>query len=142
MSVNPGTRVRVHYAGTLDDGTEFDSSHKRGPLEFTVGAGEVIDGFDAAVAGLSPGEMTKIRVEAAEAYGARVEEAVQRVGLDAFGEPPSVGDTVNLIAPDGNSIRATVTAVEEETAELDFNHPLAGQALNFELELVEIVESP
>lgn len=141
MAHSEGTTVRVHYRGTLDDGSEFDSSTGRDPLEFTVGSGQVIPGFDEAVSGLDVGEETKVRIESENAYGERLDEAVQRVPLDAFAELPPAGVMIQLQTPDGRTLAATVTSVEEDSVELDFNHPLAGQALTFEIELVEIVES-
>lgn len=141
MRAQAGDTVRVHYRGTLADGTEFDSSAGREPLEFEIGAGQVIPGFDEAVRGLEEGQTTTVRIEPADAYGERMEEAVQVVPLEAFGgEVPEVGWAVELQAPDGSRLAATITDVTESTATLDFNHPLAGEALTFEIELVEVVK--
>ncbi len=141
MAQSEGTTVRVHYRGTLDDGSEFDSSAGRDPLEFTVGSGQVIPGFDAAVVSLDVGEKTEVRIEPADAYGDRVDEAVQRIPRDAFPEIPPVGVMIQLETPDGKTLAATVAAVEDDVVELDFNHPLAGQALTFEIELVDVIEA-
>ncbi len=140
MAATSGDTVRVHYRGTLSDGTEFDSSTGRAPLEFTVGAGEVIPGFDDAVIDLEAGQKVTITIEARNAYGDRMEEAVQVVPLEMFGDQaPQEGWAVELEAPDGGRMAATIVEVNDESATLDFNHPLAGEDLTFEIELVEIV---
>lgn len=141
MRAQAGDTVRVHYRGTLADGTEFDSSAGREPLEFEIGAGQVIPGFDEAVRGLEVGQTTTVTIEPSDAYGERMEEAVQVVPLEAFGDQvPEVGWAVELQAPDGSRLAATIIEVSESTATLDFNHPLAGEALTFEIELQEIVK--
>lgn len=139
MAPSAGQTVMVHYRGTLSDGTEFDSSKDRAPLQFTVGEGQVIPGFDQAVTGLEVGESTTVTIPADQAYGSREDDAVQEFPLDAFPEPPEEGWTVELQAPDGQRLAATVANVGQETATLDFNHPLAGEDLTFEIELVEVV---
>jgi len=141
MAPKPGDTVRVHYRGTLEDGSEFDSSAGRDPLEFEVGSGQVISGFDAAVVGLEPGESVTVTVPAAEAYGEHQDEGVQTFPRDAFppDASPEVGWAVELSGPDGQRVPATIAEVTDETIVLDFNHPLAGQDLTFEIELVEIV---
>ncbi|TLM72022.1 MAG: peptidylprolyl isomerase [Actinobacteria bacterium] len=146
MGATSGDTVRVHYRGTLDDGSEFDSSAGREPLEFTVGAGQVIRGFDAAVTGLEPGDSVTVTVPVDEAYGqhnpdwqVRVPtERVSRFDEGGVRSAPEVGDQVTVMTPQGPS-RATVAAIEADETVLDFNHPLAGKALTFEIELVEIV---
>lgn len=138
-----GDTVRVHYKGTLGDGTEFDSSEGRDPLEFVVGEGQVIPGFDAAVTELSVGESTTVTIPAAEAYGEHSDEGVQSFPRDAFppDSAPEVGWAVELGGPNGERVPATITEVTDETITLDFNHPLAGQDLTFEIELVEVVDN-
>ena len=140
MKPDAGQKVRVHYKGTLSDGTEFDSSEGREPLEFTVGADEVIPGFDSAVSDLDVGEKTTVTIPACDAYGERSDEARHEVPLEAFPEPPEEGWIVELAAPDGEKLAATVAEVGPESAILDFNHPMAGKDLTFEIELIEIVE--
>ncbi len=136
-----GDTVRVHYTGTLDDGTEFDSSRGRDPLVFELGSGQVIPGFDSAVEGLSPGEETEVRLEAREAYGDRQEELLMSVDRDDV--PPSfepvVGAVVELSHPGGQRFPGRITEVSDQSIAIDANHPLAGQALTFAIELVEIV---
>lgn len=135
-----GEKVRVQYTGTLEDGTEFDSSRGRGPLEFTVGAGEVIPGFDEAVRELGVGESTTVTIPSENAYGEHMEDALRPVPRDMFIEAPEIGWAVELQAPDGNRLAAVVVEVGDEEVILDFNHPLAGRDLTFEIELVEVVE--
>ncbi|GAV31717.1 FKBP-type peptidyl-prolyl cis-trans isomerases 2 [Coriobacteriaceae bacterium EMTCatB1] len=143
MPARSGDTVTVHYRGTLEDGTVFDSSEGRAPLLFTLGEGDVIPGFEAAVIGLEVGEKAVTTIPPEEAYGPRYEEAVQEVPIDLFGEAaPEIGDVVSVIADDGTQLAATVSAISDDlmTVTLDFNHPLAGRTLTFEIELVEIVE--
>ncbi|MHB1342541.1 MAG: FKBP-type peptidyl-prolyl cis-trans isomerase [Coriobacteriia bacterium] len=142
MPAVSGDTVLVHYRGTLDDGSEFDSSEGREPLQFTIGEGEVISGFETAVIGIEPGASATVTIAPEEAYGPRYDEAVQEVPLEAFGEAaPPVGAVISVIADDGSEMAATVTAISEDltTATVDFNHPLAGRTLTFEIELVQIV---
>lgn len=141
MAATSGDTVRVHYTGTLGDGTQFDSSDGRDPLEFTVGAGQVISGFDAAVQTLEPGESTTVTIPAAEAYGERSDDATQAFALDFFGgQVPEVGWAVELEDQSGRRVPAVVAEVTEDSVVLDFNHPLAGQDLTFDITLVEVVE--
>lgn len=140
MAPKPGDTVRVHYRGTLADGSEFDSSAGREPLEFEVGAGQVIPGFDEAVGELDVGGKKTVIIESCDAYGERMEEAVQIMPLETFGDQvPQVGWAVEMQAPDGSRMAATIVDVAEDEVTLDFNHPLAGEALTFEIELVEVV---
>ncbi len=129
-----GDTVAVHYRGTLDDGTEFDSSEGRDPLNFVVGSGQVIAGFDDAVRGLAVGESRTVRIEPEDAYGEYTEEAVIDFPADSAPEGLQVGDAVTL----GNGGRGTVLEITDEFVKIDANHPLAGEALTFEIELVSI----
>lgn len=141
MKPQTGDTVRVHYTGTLSDGSEFDTSQGRDPIEFTIGEGTVIPGFESAVADLEVGESTKVTIPAAEAYGEHNDDAVQQVPLDAFGDAgkPQCGWIVQLEDPQGGRVNAMIVEVDDEKAILDFNHPLAGQDLTFDLKLEEIV---
>lgn len=142
MKPQSGDTVRVHYTGTLSDGSEFDSSEGRDPIEFTMGEGTVISGFEDAVKDLEVGGSKQVTIPSAEAYGDRNDEAVQEVPLEAFGgQSPQPGWIVQLQDPNGQVLNATVLEVGAETVKLDFNHPLAGQDLTFDLKLVEIVGS-
>jgi len=135
-----GDTVRVHYTGTLDDGTVFDSSRDREPLEFSLGTGQVIPGFDQALTGMKPGESKKVTIPAAEAYGPYRSELVLVVDRGEFPPDiqPGIGDQFQL-SQDGQSFVVSVTDVNDANVTLDANHPLAGEDLTFELELVEIV---
>lgn len=136
----PGDTVKIHYTGTLDDGTQFDSSSGRDPLEFEIGSGQVIPGFDKAVEGMSVGESKSVRIEPADAYGRHHDQLVQTVSRDALPEniAPEIGMRLQSQNPDGQVIELTVTEVTDDTITVDANHPLAGQALNFEVELTGI----
>ncbi len=136
-----GDKVRVHYTGTLDSGEIFDSSYEREPLEFIIGEGKLIPGFEKAVEGMEVGEKKKIKIPYQEAYGEKRDELLLEVpktdlpeGLD-----PQVGMQFQLNTPTGGTIIAELTEVKDDTVILDANHPLSGKDLNFEIELVEIV---
>jgi peptidylprolyl isomerase len=136
-----GDTVRIHYTGTLDDGTQFDSSVGRDPIEFTLGTNRVIPGFEAGVREMEVGEQKRIHIPAQEAYGERNDALIEEVPLQHFPQEMelSVGMRLQAQNPDGENFTVMVTALSETTATLDGNHPLAGEDLNFELELVEIV---
>jgi FKBP-type peptidyl-prolyl cis-trans isomerase 2/predicted small lipoprotein YifL len=129
-----GDSVAVHYRGTTDDGEEFDSSRGRGPLEFVVGAGQMIAGFDAAVQGMAVGDSVTVRLEPTEAYGERDESLILEFPASDAPEGLTVGDPVTL----NNGARAVVLEVTDEIVRIDANHQLAGQALTFEIEMVSI----
>ncbi len=130
----PGDTVKVHYHGTLDSGEVFDSSRQRAPLTFTVGAGRVIEGFDTAVRGLAAGESVRVRLEPDQAYGERDPAAVMTVWREGAPEGLVVGDRLQL----DNGVVVTVIGISETEIHLDLNHPLAGTALTFEIELLSI----
>lgn len=135
-----GDAVKVHYKGTLTDGTVFDDSHDRGPLEFTIGEGEIIPGFEKAVTGMSPGETRSAEIPADEAYGEEREELVATIGRSEFPDDvePEVGQRLEIRQEEGPPLVVTVTEVAESEVTLNGNHPLAGEDLNFEIELLEI----
>ena len=135
-----GDTVKIHYTGTLDDGTQFDSSAGRDPLEFQLGGGHVIPGFDKAVEGMTVGDNKTVRIEADDAYGPRHEQLVQEVPRSALPDDlnPEQGMALQASGPEGQVMQVTVVAVAEDTLTVDANHPLAGQPLNFSLELVSI----
>ncbi|MEJ2455490.1 MAG: peptidylprolyl isomerase [Candidatus Thiodiazotropha sp.] len=136
-----GDTVRIHYTGTLNDGTQFDSSSGREPIEFTLGSHSVIPGFEDGVKGMQVGEQKSIHIPAEEAYGQRNEALVEEIPRQHFPQDMElqVGMHLQAQSPNGESFNVVVTALNSDTATLDGNHPLAGEALNFELELVEIV---
>jgi peptidylprolyl isomerase len=133
--------VKVHYTGKFEDGTVFDSSAGRDPLEFTLGKRMVIPGFEAAAMGMSPGEKKTVNIAAEEAYGPRREDMVMEV--DRANMPsdiqPEVGQILQIGQSQDQMLQVMVTQVTEESVILDANHPLAGMDLVFEIELVEIV---
>jgi peptidylprolyl isomerase len=135
-----GQKVKVHYTGTLEDGTQFDSSAGREPLEFTLGEGQVIPGFEQAIEVMQVGETKTINIPADQAYGEHQPELVQQVEREQIPAEIELALGVQLQAqgPDGQVFRLTVVDLDETVATLDGNHPLAGKALTFELELVEI----
>ncbi|MDX1577967.1 MAG: peptidylprolyl isomerase [Gemmatimonadota bacterium] len=139
--VKEGDKVRVHYTGWLEDESRFDSSEGRDPLEFVVGQGEVLPDFESAVIGMSPGDEVETRIPAAKAYGEVREDLVLRVDRSDLPEDldPEVGQRLDMRTQDGNRFAVTVTEQDRESITLDANHPLAGEDLRFEIELVEIV---
>ena len=134
-----GDRVRVHYTGRLEDGRVFDSSRDRDPLEFTVGAGEVIPGFDEAVRGMQVGETKTVEIEPEDAYGPRRDGLVASVPRESaqFPVEPQVGMHFALPLQDGSQLEVVVTEVTDEHVTIDGNHPLAGEKLIFDVELIE-----
>jgi len=135
-----GDTVLVHYRGTLEDGSVFDTSHGSDPISFTLGSGEVIPGFETAIEGMSAGEKKTQTIDVANAYGERREDLVFTVQREQL--PPDsevqVGDMLQVGFPDGSSANVQVAAMDDASVTLDANHPLAGKALTFELELVGI----
>lgn len=132
-----GDTVRVHYTGTLDDGSEFDSSVGREPLEFTLGSGQVIPGFDNAVTGMATGDTKTVTMPPDDAYGTSNPDLVQVVERERI--PTNIDLEVGMLLSAGSQ-RLQVTAFDDDSVTLDANHPLAGKALTFALELVAIVE--
>ncbi len=135
-----GDTVAVHYTGTLSDGTEFDSSEGREPLEFTVGAGQMIAGFDKAVDGMKVGETKTVTIPAAEAYGPVRPELVMEFPKSSLpqGMNPKVGDQLQMRTASGGSAIVKVTKVTDSSITVDANHELAGKDLTFKIRLVEI----
>ncbi len=135
-----GDTVHVHYTGRLEDGTVFDSSDGKPPLQFVLGTGYVIPGVEQAVEGMAVGDQVSTEISPENAYGPRSEELVLNVGLDQFpGDgAPDVGQRFTMTTGEGQQMLVTVTEVESERVEIDANHPLAGKPLRFDLELVKI----
>lgn len=138
--VKLGDKVKAHYKGTLDDGTEFDSSFGRDPIEFEVGSGTLIPGFENAVVGMAAGDTKTVTIAVDDAYGPRRDDLVLKVPNEQV--PPdleaNVGDQL-VLERNGQEIRVSVEAVSDSGITLDANHPLAGKDLTFEIEIVEIV---
>lgn len=140
MTAKKDDTVKVHYKGTLRNGEVFDSSEGREPLEFTLGAGQMIPGFEKGILGMQMEESKKIEIPAAEAYGERQEQLTQEVPRAQLPEEitPEVGLRLMSQSPDGQQIPLVVTDVKEESITVDANHPLAGQDLIFEVTLLSI----
>jgi peptidylprolyl isomerase len=135
-----GNRVQIHYTGRLEDGTVFDSSVGRDPLSFTLGSGQVIAGFDAAVTGMAIGESRTTVIPPADGYGEHREELeieVPRTQLPE-GYTPEVGGELQMTTAQGQPVPVRITAVDGTSVTLDANHPLAGKVLTFDIELVAI----
>lgn len=138
-----GDTVKVHYTGKLDDGTVFDSSLEREPLEFTLGSGMVIPGFENAIEGMSEGDSKEVTIPSGEAYGEyrddmRIEVPRAQIPADI---QPEVGQLLQLRTEDGGATTVTVTNITDDTVTLDANHPLAGRDLVFDLKLVEVAQA-
>lgn len=135
-----GDRVSVHYTGRLQDGTVFDTSEGRDPLQFTVGAGQVIEGFSTTVLGMEVGESKEQHIPVDQAYGPRREELLMEVSRSQFPDEmaPEVGQQLQVGLQGGQTVPVVVHEVGEETVTLDANHPLAGKPLVFDVELVSI----
>lgn len=138
-----GDKVRVHYHGKLKSGETFDSSQGREPLEFTVGSGQVIRGFDEGVIGMKTGDARTVEIPVVDAYGEKEEERIVEFPMNQFPEDlkPEVGMQLMMSDGSGQQLPVVITEVKEESVVLDANHPLAGQDLIFDIELVEIVPS-
>ncbi|GGZ26497.1 peptidyl-prolyl cis-trans isomerase [Echinicola pacifica] len=141
MSVaTKGSTVKVHYTGKLKDGTVFDSSENREPLEFTVGDGNMIKGFDSAVDGMEPGQDKSVTIPSAEAYGEKREDMMISVPKEQVPADikPEVGMDLSIQNQQGQPVPVKVVHVDEEKITLDANHPLAGEDLIFDIKLVEV----
>ncbi|MFC2025213.1 peptidylprolyl isomerase [Chloroflexota bacterium] len=137
---NDGDTVKVHYTGTLEDGTIFDTSREREPLEFTLGEGQLIPGFEEAVRGMRVGQVKTATIPVEEAYGPHRDDLVMIVERDQLPEnmEPGIGEQLQMQEADGRTTVFVVTDVSETSITVDANHPLAGKDLTFEIELVEI----
>jgi len=140
QQVKTGDKVKVHYHGRLTDGTTFDSSEGREPLEFEVGGGSVIKGFDDGVMGMAVGDKKTVRINSGDAYGDKNPDMLVEFPKDQFPEDmkPEVGMRLNMTNGNGQVIPVTIVEVKESTVVLDANHPLAGEDLIFDIEVVSI----
>jgi len=138
--VAKGSKVSIDYTGRLEDGTVFDSSEGKQPIEFVAGSGQVIKGFDNAVMGMRKGEGKQVKIEPQDGYGERDEKLQQHVPKSVF--PPEMkleaGMGFSFKTPDGQVIHASITAVSADSITLDLNHPLAGKTLAFDIKVVDI----
>jgi peptidylprolyl isomerase len=140
-----GDTVRVHYRGRLRDGPEFDASFDGEPVQFTIGAGQVIPGFEEAVVGMHPGDLKTIELHAEKAFGPHREDMVVVVDKSQFpdlDEEPTVGERVPIAQPDGPPVDVTITEVTESEVIVDANHPLAGEDLTFDIKLIDVLYGP
>jgi peptidylprolyl isomerase len=138
--VKAGDTVHLHYTGTLLDGSTFDSSEGREPLQFVVGSGQIIPGLDVAIPGMKVGDKKIVKIGADDAYGQsnpEMRQAVPREGIPAD-IPLEVGTQLQMQTPDGQAMPVTVVEVDEATVTLDANHALAGKDLQFDIELMKI----
>jgi peptidylprolyl isomerase len=136
-----GDTVKVHYIGKLKGGTVFDTSINRNPLQFTIGEGQIIPGFEQAVVGMLPGQSKTVQVPTDKAYGPHREDMVVTLDQGQFPESlePEVGQTLEITGSDGLRAVATVADIAEARVTLDINHPLAGMELVFDIQLIEII---
>ena len=136
--MQPGSKVKVHYTGTLSDGTVFDSSEGKQPLEFTIGENQVIPGFENGIKEMKLNEEKTIKIEAKDAYGERDERMVVAVPRSKF--PPEIGAGGHLLlkGPDGQRMPAKIREVNDNEVIIDMNHPLAGKELNFKIKIVGV----
>ena len=138
--MKPGTKVKVHYTGTLNDGTVFDSSEGKEPLEFTIGENQVISGFENQIREMKLNEEKTINIKAADAYGEKNEELIKEIPRAQVPKEMKLEAGARLIlkSPDGQQIGAVVSELKEDVIFIDFNHPLAGKDLTFKIKVVEI----
>lgn len=139
-TVKEGDKVKVHYTGSLDDGTIFDSSEGREPLEFTAGSGQLIKGFDKGVLGMKLGEERTIHIPCAEAYGEASPQLLRKLPRKALPKErePKIGLRIGLVRSDGMQTEAVIVGVTDEEITVDLNHPLAGKDLNFKVKVLSI----
>jgi len=135
-----GDNVKVNYTGKLDDGTVFDSSEDAAPLEFSIGSGQVIEGFDDAVTGMKVGESKTVEIPVDKAYGQRNDEMVIQAPIEQVPPDlnPELGMRLEMGGPNGEVLRVVVTEITETHITLDANPPLAGKDLIFDIELIEV----
>ncbi|MFB0525252.1 MAG: peptidylprolyl isomerase [Phycisphaerae bacterium] len=136
-----GDNVKVHYTGRLDDGYVFDSSANRNPLQLKIGQKGVIPGLEQAIIGMEQGESKTVKIQAEEAFGRYREELIRTIGRSVFPADlePKVGQRLTATCVDGRSVAVSVTDVSESSVTIDANHPLAGEDLTFDIELIEIL---
>lgn len=140
MTIKEGDKVKIEYTGTLDDGTVFDSSEKHGkPLEFEVGVGQVIKGFENAVIGMKKGEEKEFKLQPAEAYGDYNPQLIKKIPKEQLPKDKELKSGMILVigTPDGKKFPARITDVTDKEVSLDLNHPLAGKVLNFKIKVIE-----
>jgi peptidylprolyl isomerase len=141
MAIKKGDKVKVDYEGKLDDGTIFDSSEKHGmPLEFEVGSGQVIKGFDEAVVGMEKGDEKEIKLKPEDAYGTPNDKMVKKIPKEHLPKDKEIKPGMLLVmgTPEGHKIPATIKDVDDKEVTLDLNHPLSGKNLSFKIKILEV----
>ncbi len=140
MPIKNEDKIKVEYTGMLEDGTVFDTSEGIGPLEFEVGSGQVISGFDNAVIGMEVGEEKKVELAPSEAYGDYDSNLIKKIPMNKLppGEEPKPGMVLELRTSDGIGFPARITEVAEKDITIDLNHPLAGKTLIFQIKIVDV----
>ncbi|MBU2637860.1 MAG: peptidylprolyl isomerase [Nanoarchaeota archaeon] len=139
MAVKKGDKIKVEYTGKLENGTVFDSSEGKAPLEFTVGSGQIIKGFDEGVVGMNKDEEKELKIEAKDAYGEARPELMKKVPKEHLpkDQEPKPGMMLMIATPDGKQFPAKIAEVNDKEITLDLNHPLAGKTLVFKVKIVE-----
>lgn len=138
MKIKKGDKVKVEYTGSLDDGTVFDTSQGKAPLEFEVGSGKVIKGFDSAIIGMEKGEEKTIKIKPEESYGDVKPELIIKIPKKNIPEDAKENSLIVLKSPDGKQFPARIIEIKGDEASVDLNHPLAGKDLNFKIKVVDI----
>lgn len=136
--IQQGSTVKVHYTGRFTNGDVFDTSSGKDPLNFQIGAGQIIPGFENALIGRNIGEMLTVNIKPEEAYGPLREELIVKVPLDRMPGPVEIGQSLQAISDDNQPVQVIVTSVNEDHVVVDGNHPLAGEELVFDIEIVEV----
>ena len=136
--MNPGSKVKVHYTGTLSDGSVFDSSEGRAPFEFTIGENQVVAGFENNIKDMKLNEEKTFKIKASDAYGEKIDELIKEIPRNKFPPEIDVGGRLILKSPEGQSIHAVVTEIKDDSVVIDLNHPLAGKELTFKVKVVGI----
>ena len=136
--MKPGTKVKIHYTGTLNDGSVFDSSEGKEPLEFTIGQNQVIKGFENGVMDMKLNDEKTININPSEAYGEMQEQLIVKIPREKFPEKIEAGGRLILKGPEGQSVPAVIMEVKEDSVTIDLNHPLAGKELTFKVKVVEV----
>jgi len=141
-NVKDGDTIIIEYTGKLEDGTVFDSTEGKNPLEFTVGEGEVVSGLEKGVIGMTPGESKTIVIPAEDGYGPHLKERVCELDKKRIPDNfhPEVGQQLQMYRADGLPVMGTVVAISETSFTMDYNHPLAGKTLVFETTLLEVLD--
>jgi len=138
MAVKKGDKIKVDYTGTFENGTVFDTSEGKQPLEFTAGEGMVVKGFDEAVIGMEKGEEKEVTLQPEEAYGNSNPEFIKKLPKEQLPEDAKAGSVLGLVLPNGQQVPAKLISIDDKEGTLDLNHPLAGKVLKFKIKIVDI----